>query len=129
VYSIAPLAALPVRVHDEAFQLDISQALPAGISERGTRSSFPVAPPVSLYGATKLALGNRCVEYGAAFGFPVVVNRCGPLAGAGQFGTAEQGIFSYWLHAHAARTAASLRGLAVRLAGPGPHFTPTIWAR
>jgi CDP-paratose 2-epimerase len=25
------------------------------------------------------------------------------LAGAGQFGTAEQGIFSYWLHAHAAK--------------------------
>ncbi len=25
------------------------------------------------------------------------------MAGAGQFGTAEQGIFSYWLHAHAAR--------------------------
>ena len=25
------------------------------------------------------------------------------LAGPGQFGTAEQGIFSYWIHAHAAR--------------------------
>jgi CDP-paratose 2-epimerase len=33
----------------------------------------------------------------------VWINRCGVLAGAGQFGTAEQGIFSYWLHAHAAR--------------------------
>ena len=43
------------------------------------------------------------LEYGATFGFPVWVNRCGVLAGAGQFGTAEQGIFSYWLHAHAAR--------------------------
>jgi CDP-paratose 2-epimerase len=35
--------------------------------------------------------------------FPVWINRCGVLAGAGQFGTAEQGLFSYWLHAHAAR--------------------------
>jgi CDP-paratose 2-epimerase len=43
------------------------------------------------------------VEYGSTFGFPVWINRCGVLAGAGQFGTAEQGIFSYWLHAHAAR--------------------------
>jgi CDP-paratose 2-epimerase len=25
------------------------------------------------------------------------------MAGAGQFGNAEQGIFSYWLHAHAAK--------------------------
>jgi len=30
----------------------------------------------------------------------VWIDRCGVLAGAGQFGTAEQGIFSYWLHAH-----------------------------
>ncbi len=103
VYSIEPLAALPVRVHDEAFHLDISQALPVGISERGITEQFPVAPPVSLYGATKLASETMALEYGATFGFPVVVNRCGNLAGAGQFGTAEQGIFSYWLHAHAAR--------------------------
>ena len=26
------------------------------------------------------------------------VNRCGVLAGGGQFGKADQGIFSYWLH-------------------------------
>jgi CDP-paratose 2-epimerase len=43
------------------------------------------------------------LEYGETFGFPVWVNRCGVLAGAGQVGTPEQGIFSYWLHAHAAR--------------------------
>ena len=43
------------------------------------------------------------LEYGETFGFPVWINRCGVLAGAGQFGTAEQGIFSYWLHAHAAK--------------------------
>jgi CDP-paratose 2-epimerase len=43
------------------------------------------------------------LEYAAAFEFPVWINRCGVLAGAGQFGTAEQGIFSYWLHAHAAK--------------------------
>ncbi len=42
-------------------------------------------------------------DYGSTFGFPVWINRCGVLAGAGQFGTAEQGIFSYWLHAHATR--------------------------
>ncbi len=43
------------------------------------------------------------LEYGLTFGFPVWINRCGVLAGGGQFGTAEQGIFAYWLHAHAAR--------------------------
>jgi CDP-paratose 2-epimerase len=38
------------------------------------------------------------LEYGEAFGFPVWINRCGVLAGAGQFGKADQGIFSYWIH-------------------------------
>jgi CDP-paratose 2-epimerase len=43
------------------------------------------------------------LEYGLAFGFPVWINRCGVLAGAGQFGTPDQGIFSYWINAHARR--------------------------
>ena len=103
VYSIPPLSALPVRPGNGAFELDDTQPLPAGITCEGISESFPVAPPVSLYGATKLASETMALEYGATFGFPVWVNRCGVLAGAGQFGTAEQGIFSYWLHAHAAR--------------------------
>ena len=43
------------------------------------------------------------MEYGDSFGIPVWINRCGVLAGAGQFGTAEQGIFSFWLHAWRSR--------------------------
>ena len=39
-------------------------------------------------------LGNLILEYGECFGFPVWINRCGVLAGAGQFGKADQGIFS-----------------------------------
>src|ERR1051326_2055296 len=42
-------------------------------------------------------------RYGHAFGFPVWINRCGVLAGAGEFGTPDQGIFSFWIHAHRAR--------------------------
>ena len=103
VYSIAPLAALPMRPGDGRFELDTAQALPAGAGPEGISEAFSTAPPVSLYGATKLASETMALEYGATFQFPVWVNRCGVLAGAGQFGTAEQGIFSYWLHAHAAR--------------------------
>jgi CDP-paratose 2-epimerase len=43
------------------------------------------------------------LEYSEAFGFPVWINRCGVLAGAGQFGTPDQGIFSFWLNAHLRR--------------------------
>jgi CDP-paratose 2-epimerase len=103
VYSIAALAGLPVRTNGDAFELDVSGDLPAGAGAEGISEAFPVTPPVSLYGATKLASETMALEYGATFDFPVWVNRCGVLAGAGQFGTAEQGIFSYWLHAHAGR--------------------------
>lgn len=99
VYSIPPLAALPLRVENEAFTPDESRPLPKGVSAQGVDENFSTRPPLSLYGTTKLASEALALEYGAAFGFPVWINRCGVLAGAGQFGCAEQGIFSYWLHA------------------------------
>jgi CDP-paratose 2-epimerase len=34
------------------------------------------------------------------FGFQVFINRCGVMAGAGQFGRSDQGIFSYWINSH-----------------------------
>ena len=39
------------------------------------------------------------LEYARAFGFPAHINRCGMLSGAGQFGKADQGVISYWIHA------------------------------
>jgi CDP-paratose 2-epimerase len=103
VYSVKDLAALPMRVSGNAFQLDASRTQTSGAGSAGITEDFPVSQPISLYGATKLASEIMAIEYGLTFGFPVWINRCGVLAGAGQFGTAEQGIFSYWLHAHAAR--------------------------
>lgn len=103
VYSIPALANLPMKVEPNGFVLDAQAALPAGVSGSGLSEGFSTQAPVSLYGATKLASEAMAAEYGSTFGFPVWINRCGVLAGAGQFGTAEQGIFSYWLHAHAAR--------------------------
>ncbi|HEY4302412.1 MAG TPA: NAD-dependent epimerase/dehydratase family protein [Candidatus Didemnitutus sp.] len=98
VYSIAPLAALPVIVRDEAFVPDASRPLPPEMSARGLTEDFSTAAPISLYGATKLASEAMALEYGSAFGFPVFVNRCGVLAGAGQFGRADQGIFAFWIN-------------------------------
>jgi CDP-paratose 2-epimerase len=103
VYSIPALVQLPINAAGKAFQLDSSKTLPAGISAEGIAETFSVTPPISLYGSTKLASEILAMEYGSTFQFPVWVNRCGVLAGAGQFGTADQGIFSYWIHAHAAR--------------------------
>lgn len=103
VYSIRALAELPMRVEKDGFILNDSRSLPEGVTKRGLTEQFSTRAPVSLYGATKLASETMALEYGLTFGFPVWLNRCGVLAGAGQFGTAEQGIFSYWLHAHATK--------------------------
>lgn len=103
VYSIAGLAGLPLTDAGNAFGLNESGALPVGCSSAGIAEDFSTTAPVSLYGATKLASEALALEYGHTFGFPVVINRCGVLAGPGQFGVAEQGIFSFWLRAYALR--------------------------
>ena len=101
VYSVNSLNTLPLTVRDRAFAPDESAAWPNGATAAGLTEAFPTTGPVSLYGATKIASEAIAIEYGDAFGLPIVINRCGVLAGAAQFGTAEQGIFSYWIRAWA----------------------------
>jgi CDP-paratose 2-epimerase len=103
VYSIPPLASLPVTPVAGAFQPTATAALPAGLTAAGVNETFATAAPVSLYGATKLASEAIALEYGETFGLPVFVNRCGVLAGAGQFGRPDQGIFAFWLNSHLRR--------------------------
>lgn len=98
VYSIAPLAALPVEVADRAFRPSGQGILPTGLSPAGVTENFATSAPISLYGATKLASEVLALEYGETFQLPVFINRCGVLAGAGQFGRPDQGIFAYWLN-------------------------------
>lgn len=103
VYSIPPLAAVPVEPHADAFRPAASAALPPGLTAAGIDETFSTAAPVSLYGATKLASEALALEYGETFNLPVFINRCGVLAGAGQFGRADQGIFAFWLNSHLRR--------------------------
>jgi CDP-paratose 2-epimerase len=99
VYSIDALSSLPLKVRDDAFYLS-GDRIPMGVSEEGVDESFPTNPPLSLYGSTKLASENLAIEYHHAFGVPVWINRCGVLAGPGQFGCADQGIFSFWINSY-----------------------------
>jgi len=103
VYSVPPLAALPVEIHQHAFHPRAGTMLPEGLTAAGVSEKFSTAPPISLYGASKLASEAVALEYAATFDFPVWVNRCGVLAGAGQFGKPDQGIFSFWINAHRRR--------------------------
>jgi len=99
VYSVDALAGVPVEVAGRAFRLTPGRTLPPGLSRAGVAETFSTAPPISLYGGTKLTSEILALEYGETFGFPVWINRCGVLAGAGQFGTPDQGIFAYWINA------------------------------
>lgn len=103
VYSIPPLANLAVEAIDGAFQPATSTPLPNGLTTAGVDESFSTQAPVSLYGATKLASETLALEYGETFGLPVFINRCGVLAGAGQFGRPDQGIFAFWINSHLRR--------------------------
>ena len=103
VYSIPALVALPLKAKGDALELDESEPAPVGVSSRGLGVDFSTRAPISLYGGTKLAAETMALEYSEAFGFPVWIDRCGVLAGAGQFGVPDQGIFSYWINAHLRR--------------------------
>jgi len=98
VYSIPALDKIPLQEGATRFQLDPNQPFPDGFSSAGISETFSTAPPVSLYGASKLATETVAREYGQAFNFPVWINRCGILAGEGQFGRADQGIIAFWLN-------------------------------
>lgn len=107
LYSIPALCALPVepRGNPPAFGIAPGAALPPGVSAAGLDETFSTAAPISLYGATKLASEALALEYAHSFGLPVWLNRCGVLAGAGQFGRPDQGIVAFWIHAWRERRA------------------------
>jgi len=103
VYSIPPLATLRVEPVNNAFQPAPNAALPQGLTAAGVDETFSTQAPVSLYGATKLTSESLALEYGETFNLPVFINRCGVLAGAGQFGRPDQGIFAYWVNSYLRR--------------------------
>lgn len=98
VYSIQGLANFRMQVVDDAFTPDPDQDFPVGVSINGISEGYSTDPPVSLYGSTKVTSEHLALEYGSTYGFPVWINRCGVMAGAGQFGHPAQGIFAYWIH-------------------------------
>jgi CDP-paratose 2-epimerase len=102
VYGIEPLARLKVEAVAGAFR-PVPGDFPRGLTAAGIGEDFSTGAPISLYGATKLASEVLALEYGESLGLPVFINRCGVLAGAGQFGRPDQGIFSFWIHSHLRR--------------------------
>jgi CDP-paratose 2-epimerase len=99
VYSIEPLRALALLERETRFELAPRQTLP-GVSAHGLAEEFPVDRPRSFYGASKLASELLVQEYVAAAGLSALVDRCGVIAGPGQLGREDQGVFALWVARH-----------------------------
>jgi CDP-paratose 2-epimerase len=93
VYSIRTLSALPLvecetvvggtSIRAPAFRPDSGQPFPPGATRNGIDEAFSTAVPISLCGATKLVCQVLAAEYAHAVGTPLIIDRCGVMAGAG----------------------------------------------
>jgi len=99
VYSIEPLKQIELAKTATRFTPAAGQSMP-GLTAAGISEDFSTATARSLYGATKLASELIVQEYAHAYGLNAVINRCGVIAGPGQFGKVDQGVFTLWVANH-----------------------------
>jgi CDP-paratose 2-epimerase len=99
VYSIPALKAIRLNETETRLALADDQNVP-GVTRAGIAEDFPVGGPRSFYGASKLASEIVTQEYVAAYGLKAVIDRCGVIAGPGQFGKVDQGVFTLWVMNH-----------------------------
>jgi len=99
VYSIAPLAQLPLEALPTRLDINKDAAI-NGASVDGIAEHFATDTQRSYYGASKLAAELLCQEYAAHAGLSIAINRCGVIAGPGQFGKTDQGVFTLWVARH-----------------------------
>ncbi|HVQ39272.1 MAG TPA: NAD-dependent epimerase/dehydratase family protein, partial [Pyrinomonadaceae bacterium] len=99
VYSMRPLREIKLIETESRFEIDAGQSI-AGVSEQGVAEEFPTHLPRSFYGATKLASELIIQEYVETYGLRAVIDRCGVIAGPGQFGKVDQGVFTLWVANH-----------------------------
>ncbi len=99
VYPIRPLLDSAILESEKRFDFSDLQSLP-GLGGEGVSEKFEMGGARSLYGATKYAAEVMLTDYAEAFGFPLVLNRCGVIAGPWQFGKVDQGIAVHWLASH-----------------------------
>lgn len=100
VYSVPAQRAIPLREEATRLAIDADAELPQGLSANGIAETFDTAQFRSLYGATKLASELFVQEYCAMYGLRALINRCGVIAGPGQWGKVDQGVYTLWVAAH-----------------------------
>jgi CDP-paratose 2-epimerase len=71
-----------------------------GFSTAGIAEDFPQKGARSIYGATKLSAELLLKEFNYSYNMPIMINRCGVLAGPRQMGKADQGVVTLWVARH-----------------------------
>lgn len=99
VYPMTGLRTAALIEAETRFELADEQPAP-GWSSVGIAEDMPLAGTRTFYGATKLSAELLCAEFVGYFGVPVVINRCGVIAGPWQLGKVDQGVFTHWMLAH-----------------------------
>lgn len=99
VYPMSGLRAAALTETETRFELADDQPA-GGWTSRGVCEEMPLSGARTFYGTTKLSAEFLCAEFAAQFGVPVVINRCGVVAGPWQMGKVDQGVFTHWMLAH-----------------------------
>lgn len=100
VYSLPALRDLPLVEEQTRLSVDTAKTLPQGLSAAGIDETFDTSRHRSLYGATKLASELFVQEYCATYDLKAIINRCGVIAGPGQWGKVDQGVYTLWVARH-----------------------------
>ena len=100
VYSVTAQRAIPLREEPTRLSIDTAATLPEGLSGNGISETFDTVQFRSMYGATKLASELFVQEYCAMYNLRALINRCGVIAGPGQWGKVDQGVYTLWVAAH-----------------------------
>jgi len=111
VYSIQPLRGIQLLEGRTRFEISATQTVP-GVTREGISEEFPTHLARSFYGASKLGAEQMVQEFSHTYGLQTVILRLGVIAGPGQFGKADQGVFTMWVAHH-------YFGLPVRYIGFG----------
>ncbi len=99
VYSCEAVNNIETQELESRFEWISGQKIP-GWSTAGIDTGFSTLSAKTLYGATKLCSEIIMQEYLNMYNIKGVINRCGVIAGPGQFGKVDQGVFTFWMLAH-----------------------------
>ncbi len=95
VYPVDLINSLDYKESDTRYEMGQNDT--EGVTKEGFSENLPLKGYRTLYGATKLSSELIINEYVNMFSLDAVINRCGVIAGAGQFGKADQGIVAFWV--------------------------------